>query len=258
VILVDAGSLVALVDESDEHHARCVEALKEVREPMGTVWPAVTEALFLLLDVPEGQDAVLEMLRRGAIRLVPLGHEDVGRVRELMAKYRDQPMDLADAALVRVAERDGLDRVFTVDRRDFEVYRIGKRKTFQIIPEGPAGRRGKARRVVQAEASLLMGVQPSGSRLRGALVRPGQRKGPRPATAAGPRPSARRASSAQEGWSEAGRVDVPARRGYGTARSRSRGREQIGQRSKVEGAPVSSGAGAAAVAARSANRWRAR
>ena len=145
MILVDAGSLVALVDESDEHHARCVEALKEVREPMGTVWPAVTEALFLLLDVPEGQDAVLEMLRRGAIRLVPLGHEDVGRVQELMAKYRDQPMDLADAALVRVAERDGLDRVFTVDRRDFEVYRIGKRKIFQIIPEGSVGRRGRTR-----------------------------------------------------------------------------------------------------------------
>jgi hypothetical protein len=149
VILVDAGPLVAWVDVSDEHHSRCVEALKELREPMGTVWPAVTEALFLLLDVPEGQDAVLEMLRRGAVRLVPLGQEDVSRIQELMAKYRDQPMDFADAALVRVAERDGLDRVFTVDRRDFEVYRIGKRKIFQIIPEGPAGRRAKARRVVR-------------------------------------------------------------------------------------------------------------
>jgi len=149
VILVDAGPLVAWVDASDEHHSRCVEALKELREPMGTVWPAVTEALFLLLDLPEGQDAVLEMLRRGAVRLVPLGQEDVSRIQELMAKYRDQPMDFADAALVCVAERDGLDRVFTVDRRDFEVYRIGKRKIFQIIPEGPAGRRAKARRDVR-------------------------------------------------------------------------------------------------------------
>ncbi len=146
MILVDAGPLVALVDGSDEHHARCVGALRELTEPMGTVWPAVTEALYLLLDVPEGQDAVLEMLRRGAVRLVPLGQEDVSRLQELMAKYRDQPMDLADAALVRVAERDGLDRVFTVDRRDFEVYRIGKRRTFRIVPEGPAGRRGARRR----------------------------------------------------------------------------------------------------------------
>lgn len=149
MILVDAGPLVALVDASDGHHARCVGALREVAEPLGTVWPAVTEALYLLLDVPEGQLAVLEMLRRGAVRLLPLGHEDAARLQELMAKYRDRPMDLADAAIVWVAERDGLDRVFTVDRRDYEVYRIGRRKRFRIIPDGPPcravrrrGRRG--------------------------------------------------------------------------------------------------------------------
>jgi predicted nucleic acid-binding protein len=140
MILVDAGPLVALVDSSDEHHGRCAAALREVAEPLGTVWPAVTEALYLLLDVPEGQDAVLEMLRRGVVRLLPLGHEDVPRIQELMAKYRDLPMDLADAALVRLAEREGLHRVFTVDRRDFAVYRIGKRKAFRIIPDAPPRR----------------------------------------------------------------------------------------------------------------------
>lgn len=145
MILVDAGPLVALVDASDEHHGRCAAALREVAEPLGTVWPAVTEALDRLLDVPEGQDAVLEMLRRGVVRLLPLGHEDVPRIQELMARYRDQPMDLADAALVRLAEREGLDRVFTVDRRDFAVYRIAKRKAFRIIPEAPP-RRGVTRR----------------------------------------------------------------------------------------------------------------
>jgi hypothetical protein len=140
VILVDAGALIALVDASDEHHARCVSALKDVAEPMGTVWPAVTEALYLLLDLPQGQQTVLEMLRRGVVHLLPLGGEDVARLQQLMAKYSDLPMDLADAALVRVAERDGLDRVFTLDRRDFEVYRIGGRKGFQIIPDAPVRR----------------------------------------------------------------------------------------------------------------------
>ena len=149
MILVDAGPLVALVDASDEHHARCVEVLKDLEEPMGTVWPAVTEALYLLLDVPAGQDAVLELLRRGTVRLVALDRDDVSRMKDLMAKYRDQPMDLADAALVRVAERDGLDRVFTIDRTDFEVYRIGKRRSFRIVPEGPAGRRRRQRRVAR-------------------------------------------------------------------------------------------------------------
>ena len=142
MILVDAGPLVALVDESDAHHVRCVSALKEVAEPMGTVWPAVAEALYLLQDVPDGQQAVLEMLRRRVVRLMPLAEEDVTRLQELMAKYVDLPMDLADAALVRVAERDGLDRVFTLDRRDFGVYRIEGRKAFRVIPDAPARRRG--------------------------------------------------------------------------------------------------------------------
>jgi hypothetical protein len=146
VILVDAGPLVALADASDQHHARCLTAIREIREPLGTVWPAVTEAFYLLSDVSRGPQTVLEMLRRGAIQVLPLGVEDVPRMQELIAKYRDQPMDLADAALVRVAERDGLDRVFTVDRRDFAVYRIGGRKAFRIIPEGQPA---KARRVTR-------------------------------------------------------------------------------------------------------------
>lgn len=149
MILVDAGPLVALVDASDEHHARCVEVLKDLEEPMGTVWPAVTEALDRLRDVPKGREAVLELLKRGTVRLVPLEQDDVSRMKDLMTKYRDQPMDLADAALVRVAERDGLDRVFTVDRTDFEVYRIGKRKSVRIVPEGPASRRRRQRRVAR-------------------------------------------------------------------------------------------------------------
>jgi len=142
MILVDAGPMVAWVDASDQHHGICVAALREIREPMGTVWPAVTEALYLLLDLPRGQDAEIEILRRGVVRLLPLGEEDLPRIQELMTKYRNRPMDLADAALVRVAERDGLERVFTVDRRDFEAYRIGRRKTFRIVPEARAGERG--------------------------------------------------------------------------------------------------------------------
>jgi predicted nucleic acid-binding protein len=89
----------------------------------------------LLLDLPKGQDAVWEMFERRAIRLLALDQEDVPRIRELMAKYADRPMDLADAALVRVAERDGLDTIFTVDRKDFKVYRMHGRRRFRILGE---------------------------------------------------------------------------------------------------------------------------
>jgi hypothetical protein len=54
-------------------------------------------------------------------------------MRELMRKYRDLPMDLADAALVRVAEREKISRVFTIDRRDFEVYRPRGIRRFTIL-----------------------------------------------------------------------------------------------------------------------------
>lgn len=134
MILVDAGPLVALVDAGDQYHARCVAALRGLREPMGTVWPALTEAMYLLADLPKAQEALWEMIERGALTLLALGEGDVPRIRELMRKYSNRPMDLADAALLRVAEREGIRKIFTVDRRDFSVYRLHGRGRLILIP----------------------------------------------------------------------------------------------------------------------------
>jgi predicted nucleic acid-binding protein len=134
VILVDAGPLVALVDADDHHHKACVHALSVMDEPLATVWPALTEAMYLLRDVARGQDAVWEMIERGAVQVLPLGPTDVSRMRALMKKYADRPMDVADAALVTVAEREGLRTVFTVDRGDFSIYRLHGRTRFTVLP----------------------------------------------------------------------------------------------------------------------------
>jgi predicted nucleic acid-binding protein len=134
MILVDAGPLVALVDSDDQHHAKCVAALKTLREPLATVWPPLTEAMYLLADLHKAQEALWEMLHRGALHLLPLDSADVPRIRELMRKYSNRPMDLADAALLTVAEREGLRKIFTVDRRDFSVYRIHGRLRPTLIP----------------------------------------------------------------------------------------------------------------------------
>ena len=134
MILVDAGPLVALVDAGDQHHRRCATALRAVREPLATVWPALTEAMYLLADLPRGQEALWEMIERGALELVPLGATDVPRIRELMRKYANRPMDLADAALICVAERVGIRKFFTIDRRDFSVYRVHGRIRPTVIP----------------------------------------------------------------------------------------------------------------------------
>lgn len=133
-VLVDAGPLVALLDRSDPHHAACEEAFRSMEDPLVTAWPVLTEAMYLLRSFWQGQNALWEMLETGAVQILSLDHGDVPRMKELMRKYRNLPMDLADAALVRVAEREKLRRIFTLDRRDFEVYRPARLGRFSILP----------------------------------------------------------------------------------------------------------------------------
>lgn len=134
-VLVDAGPLIALLDRSDPQHAACVATLKTVREPLLTVWPALTEAMYLLGGSWLGQKALWSRLETDALTLVPLDAADARRMRELMEKYRDLPMDLADAALVCVAERESLMQVFTLDRKHFSIYRASRRRRFSILPD---------------------------------------------------------------------------------------------------------------------------
>ena len=134
MILVDTGPLVALIHEDDNEHRICKDTFLTFSEPLGTVWPVLTEALYLLNFSWEAQNALWEMIQVRAVEILPLGTDDVDRMRELMRKYRDLPMDLADAALVRVAERERLRRIFTLDRRDFQIYRPSRIGRFAIFP----------------------------------------------------------------------------------------------------------------------------
>ena len=134
MILVDAGPLVALADRTDANHTACLRALEDLRGPLGTVWPALTEAVYLVQRWPSAQMEILNLVQTGALRILPFGRDDMARVKALMTKYRDLPMDLADAALVRVAEREGIRTIFTIDRRDFALYRPLGLGRFKIIP----------------------------------------------------------------------------------------------------------------------------
>ena len=134
MILVDAGPLVALLHADDRHHDRCVRTLQSIKEPLSTVWPVLTEAMYLLSFSWQAQAALWEMVETEILAILPLDLKDAARMRELMEKYRDLPMDLADAALVRVAERERIRRIFSLDRRDFTAYRPEKISRFSIIP----------------------------------------------------------------------------------------------------------------------------
>jgi len=94
----------------------------------------MVEAMYLLSFSWPAQKALWEILETGTVELFPLGKEDIPPMKNLMEKYRDLPMDLADAALVRVAEREGLRRVLTLDQRDFNVYRLPRKGRFTLLP----------------------------------------------------------------------------------------------------------------------------
>jgi len=134
-VLVDAGPLIALLDRSDGHHAQAVAALREIHDPLLTVWPVLTEAMYFLSDSWRGQAALWEMATSGILSLAALDGDDVPRMAALMGKYRDLPMDLADAALVRVAERERIRQVFTFDQGDFRVYRPLGLGRFSLLPQ---------------------------------------------------------------------------------------------------------------------------
>jgi len=97
------------------------------------VWPVITEASHLLADVPRAQDALLAKIETGDLVLADLTAADVPILRALIRKYQDQPMDLADAAVVRVAAREGIAEIFTLDRY-FRTYRGARGRAFTLRP----------------------------------------------------------------------------------------------------------------------------
>ena len=135
-VLVDAGVLVALLDRKDPEHARVVVVGQRLsRRPLLTTWPCLTEAMYLLYQTcgHSAQDALWGLLAKGYLQAHDLSSAEQQRMRELMTKYADTPMDLADASLVVVAESLGLRQVFTLDD-DFYLYRLADGATLEVIP----------------------------------------------------------------------------------------------------------------------------
>jgi predicted nucleic acid-binding protein len=142
MILLDTGPIVALFDPADDSHARCVETLKAIVEPLGTTTPVLTEAFHLLTPGSRGAANLIHFIADGGLAVWFLDPDTLDRAFELMAQYADHPMDLADASLVAMAEAENLRKVFTIDRNDFAAYRIkrGHRlRTFELVE--PAGKR---------------------------------------------------------------------------------------------------------------------
>jgi uncharacterized protein len=123
-MLGDTRPLVALFDPKDDEHASCVETLKSIREPLRTTIPILTEAFHILGPGSIGSDRLRDFVLQGGVTVFFLDLPSLTRAFELMETYADHPMHLADASLVAAAESLQTRRVFTIDRSDFETYRI--------------------------------------------------------------------------------------------------------------------------------------
>jgi predicted nucleic acid-binding protein len=104
---------------------------------MIATWPVFTEAMYLLGEAGSwrAQNTLWGMLQQGDLEIAFQGSADYDRMRALMHKYRDHPMDLAHASLVRLAEEKRLRDIFTLDEGDFSTYRIHGRQTFRLWPK---------------------------------------------------------------------------------------------------------------------------
>ncbi|MSP39370.1 MAG: PIN domain-containing protein [Deltaproteobacteria bacterium] len=136
MILTDAGPLVALIDKGEPDHDACVACLPNLTGPMVTTWPAFTEAMYLLGEAGgwRAQGMLWSILQQSDVEIAVQSSDDYDRMRVLMQKYQDLPMDLADASLVRLAEERRVRDIFTLDERDFQIYRIHGRQSFRLWP----------------------------------------------------------------------------------------------------------------------------
>jgi predicted nucleic acid-binding protein len=134
MVLVDAGPLVAMLSASDSYYEICVQEARKLPAHLFTCWPVISEAAYLLRKDARGVAALLSRLERRRVEILPLSVEDVPGVSRILSKYQDQRMQLADVCWMHLADREGIYRVFTIDRKHFAVYRTNAGQSLQLHP----------------------------------------------------------------------------------------------------------------------------
>ncbi len=135
-LIVDAGPLYAYVDADDAHHKACLNLLQHHRGPLVVPTLVITEAAYLIATRlgAEAEVRFLGDFAEGLFSVEPVHPSDWLRIAELTAKYRDLPLGMADASVVTAAERLGVTKVATLDRRHFSVVRPHHIDAFEILP----------------------------------------------------------------------------------------------------------------------------
>lgn len=131
-VIVDTGPLVAFLNRADCFHNWTTQHWEQIRPPLLTCEPVLAETCFLLRHLPGGNQAVLELVNRGVLQPIFDLEEEVRSLINLIRRYADVPMSLADACLVRMSEQHAQRKVFTLDQ-DFRIYRKHSRHVIPVL-----------------------------------------------------------------------------------------------------------------------------
>jgi predicted nucleic acid-binding protein len=131
-VLLDTGVIVALLDRSEKAHRVCAEAIHAAVPPLITCEAVIAESCYLLRNFPGAPEAVIDNVVAGIIQIPFQLSKEAASVRQILRKYRDRKIDLADACLIRLANEFEAADILTLDR-DFTIYRWGKNKPFRIL-----------------------------------------------------------------------------------------------------------------------------
>jgi uncharacterized protein len=132
--VADTGPLVAIIRKREKAHRKCVATLKTLRPPLLTCWPVLTETAWLLRNESGGIKALGGLIQSGSVKLVELDESALRWIIAFLERYSSIGAQMADAAVMYIAEREGIDTVFTLDRRDFSVYRTTDGRALDIVP----------------------------------------------------------------------------------------------------------------------------
>ena len=133
-VLIDTGPLVAILAKNDSQHLVCREALRALTPPLFTCWPVVTEVAWLLRNQPYAIEKLFHSFETGFLKMLSVNEDAISEIAKLLRRYRDLSAQVADATLVHLAERESIDTIFTMDRRDFTVYRYRGDRSFHLLP----------------------------------------------------------------------------------------------------------------------------
>jgi uncharacterized protein len=133
-VLVDTGPIVAILSDGDEHHQTCVQQLRGIRGSLLTGWPVIVEAAWLLRAYPQALARLLASFNGRLFELASLNETDLSGIAAILSKYKSLGIQLADASLVHLANREGIEAIFTLDRRDFSVLRLANGKKLRLMP----------------------------------------------------------------------------------------------------------------------------